>query len=921
MLFRAPTHSVEEQFRATLDQLALEREFSDAVLNTIGALVIVADRERRILRFNPACEVATQYTAAEVVGRKWDDLFLAPEDKAAVMQIWDSLCAGDFPNTNENCWLAKDGSRRIISWSNTVMVDDKGQIQFLVGTGIDITDRVRMERANRDWHSRLKLAQDAGLRIGFWDWDIDSNRVTWSEERDRQFGFSPGEFSGRPEDALPRIHPEDQPRVAEAIERVLKQGVSEYAAQYRTVRPDGSMSWINTHGVLLKGSDRMLGISLDITDLKNAEQHRKDAEQRYLLLLNSTAEAIYGLDPGGNCTFCNPACARLFGYESPQQLLGKNMHAVAHHSWADGSPYAIEDCQVYVAFRNGTASHVTDEVFWRADGTSFPVEYWSYPMWKDGSIIGSVVTFLDISDRKKAEQALRQSEEKYRELFENAPYGIFRSAPEGTLLDVNQAMVAMLGYSSKDELLSSNLNTDVYRDAAQRKAAVQTCHETGRAQGIEVDWKRRDGKVIQVRMSGRLITEANQNKGCMEVIVEDITARRALEQQLRQVQKLEAIGTLAGGVAHDFNNLIQAINGSAELALRKNPGEPTARHLKTILNAGAKAAAVTAHLLAFSRKQVLAPEVISLNEQVDETVKLVRRLIREDIELMIGLDPQLPAVRVDKSQLSQVIINLCVNACDAMPTGGLLRITTSSRSLQSQAEADSHGLYCGTYACLEVSDNGIGMTEDVKTHIFEPFFTTKPVGQGTGLGLATVYGIVQQSGGSIVVESAPGTGTTFRILLPTTSDPLPRETDQPVMSGGEGTVLLVEDEDTLRSVLEEQLRSLGYRVLIARSGTEALMMPDSTQQRIDLLLADVVMPGMNGIAVFQALQKQWPDLKAIFMSGYTDDVVIRRGVEANDIKLLKKPFTVSTLSSKVAEIMRTGKGACDTRSADALAND
>ncbi len=323
----------------------------------------------------------------------------------------------------------------------------------------DTRERKRAEQAAHEWQKRLELAQKAGLRIGLWDWDVAANNVTWSDETYRQFGFTRDTFSGRVEDAVERIHPDDRSRVQEAIQTVLDGKSNEYSAQYRLVRPDETTCWIDAHGVMVRyGSQHMLGVGVDITDLKNSAQSLKESEEKYLLLLNSTAEAIYGFDRKGNCTFCNPACVRLLGHQSGEDLLGKNMHDLMHHSRPDGTPYPEHECEIYVAVREGRPSHVSDEVLWRADGTSFAAEYWSYPMYKDGEMVGAVVTFLDISDRKRAEEELRRSEQKYRQLFENATYGIFWSKPDGTLLDVNPALVAMLGYGSREELLERNLN-------------------------------------------------------------------------------------------------------------------------------------------------------------------------------------------------------------------------------------------------------------------------------------------------------------------------------------------------------------------------------------------------------------------------------------------------------------------------------
>jgi PAS domain S-box-containing protein len=287
-----------------------------------------------------------------------------------------------------------------------IPIEVSGGVTGAAGVLRDMTERNRMAQANLDWQKRIELAQEAGLGLGLWDWDLGTNTAVWSEETCRQWGFARGTFSGRVEDATVRIHPDDLPKVEHAIQDVLAGRKERYAAQYRVVRPDGTTCWIDACGVVMPDrSGHMVGIGIDITDLKKVEESLRESEEKYLLLLNSTAEAIYGIDMNGDCTFCNPTCLRFLGYTKSEDILGKNMHALVHHSHADGSPYPNEQCQIYVAIRKGEGTHVADEVMWRHDGTSFPVEYWSYPMNKAGALVGAVVTFLDISNRKLIQSA------------------------------------------------------------------------------------------------------------------------------------------------------------------------------------------------------------------------------------------------------------------------------------------------------------------------------------------------------------------------------------------------------------------------------------------------------------------------------------------------------------------------------------
>jgi len=772
----------------------------------------------------------------------------------------------------------------------------------------DITERKRLERDNEEWHQRLKMAEQAGLRIGLWDWDMAADTVIWSDETCRQFGYARGTFSGRVEDAVGRIHPEDRPRVEAAIQTAVE-GAAQYAMQYRVVRPDGTTCWIDAHGVVVRdGATRMLGVGIDITELKKAEQSVEESEAKYLLLLNSTAEAIYGLDLGGNCTFCNPACLRLLGYRSPGDLLGKNMHDVMHHTRADGTPYPRNAWQIYVAIREKQPSHHTDEVFWRADGTSFPAEYWSYPMSKGAELVGSVVTFLDISERKRAVKALQQSESQYRELFENATYGIFRSSPDGSLLDVNPALVSMLGYDSQEELMTRNLDRDIYETPLARRAAIDTCKLAGRVDGVEVRWKRRDGKPIDVRMSGRMIRAGHGQDGQMEVLVDDITVRRNLEQQLRQAQKMEAVGRLSGGIAHDFNNLLGVIIGYSEiLEERLGRDEKLRKPVVEIRKAGQRAASLTRQLLAFSRQQVLEPKVLRLNAVVSDIEKMLRRLIGEDIELTTELAANLGHVKADQGQMEQVIMNLAVNARDAMPSGGKLVIETKNVEVDQEVALQRGYINPGSFVMIAVTDTGMGMDAETQSHIFEPFFTTKEQGKGTGLGLATVYGVVKQSDGFVWVYSEPGHGARFEVLLPRVEEPahiaLKPANSRSSRSGSE-TILLVEDDDSLRGLATAILSESGYAVLEAANGAGALTLArEKSRGQIHLLLSDVVMPGMSGPQVADEVSSIHPDMKILFMSGYSEFAAGHDQISRPGRFLLQKPFTQQELTSKVREVL------------------
>lgn len=646
----------------------------------------------------------------------------------------------------------------------------------------------------------------------------------------------------------------------------------------------------------------------DVTDRHRAEQALRHSEEQTRLLLNSTAEAIYGLDCEGNCTFCNPACLRLLGYESLQSLSGRNMHALMHHTRADGAPYPEEECQIYLAFREGKGTHVVDEVLWRSDGTSFAAEYWSYPIQKDGRLVGSVVTFLDISERRRAEAALRESEEKYRDFIENASYGIYRSNLRGDLLDVNPALVLMLGCGSKEELLSLNLERDIYENPADRNSAVQSYQLNGRGNGVEVNWKGKDQKIIVVRLCGRVIRDQQNGIKHFEVIAEDVTEKRTLEEQFRQAQKMEAMGRLAGGISHDFNNLLSVVVGYSDLMLASlSADDPMRKRVEEIKKAGHRAASLTRRLLAFSRNQVLTPRVLDLNTVVKETCTMLAPLLGEDIQLITKLAPALDHVRADPTQIEQVIMNLAINARDAMPGGGKLVIETANAELdRTYAQHKRIEVQPGNYVLLTVSDTGTGMDKTTQARIFEPFFTTKARGKGTGLGLATVYGIIRQSGGYVWVYSEVGKGTAFKVYIPRVKEMLSEV--QPEISNplhlGSGTILLVEDEDSLRELSHRLLEGMGYTVIEAANGPEAIRIAGQWASRIQLLVTDVVMPGMSGRALAELLVASHSEMKVLYVSGHADDVIMHYEILKPGVAFLQKPFTRDSLARKIQEVLR-----------------
>jgi PAS domain S-box-containing protein len=508
---------------------------------------------------------------------------------------------------------------------------------------------------------------------------------------------------------------------------------------------------------------------------------------------------------------------------------------------------------------------------------------------------------------RAAQERLRRSELNFRSLVTNAPYGICSCDSTGKILDANPALLDLLGLGSADELIGQHLY-DLYAEADQWFALADCLRSAVPFKELTAEWKRRSGNVA-VRVSGRAVMDGRKEGAVFELFAEDVTERRALEQQLRQSQKMEAVGRLAGGIAHDFNNLLMVISGYSEFLLERLHGEQQLRGpAQEISSAADRASSLTRQLLAFGRKQMLAPRIVNLNEIVTENLRMLTRMIGEDIDLVMAPGAKLWPVRADASQIEQVIMNLAVNARDAMPSGGRLTIETSNVMLDKNAARFHAPLRAGDYVVLAITDTGTGMDAETQSHIFEPFFTTKGP-KGTGLGLSTVYGIVKQSGGYIWVSSEVGKGTAFKIYLSRADStaeaaaPVLADAQMQKVEPGTETILLVEDEENLRYLARQYMEQQGYRVLEAADGAVAMQLAVAHEGVIHLLLTDVIMPGINGRQLAQHLSEIRPNVKVLYMSGYTENVIGRDGILDAGVRLLQKPFTLRELMKRVREVL------------------
>jgi PAS domain S-box-containing protein len=516
------------------------------------------------------------------------------------------------------------------------------------------------------------------------------------------------------------------------------------------------------------------------------------------------------------------------------------------------------------------------------------------------------LTLEAASQRHAVEEALRASQAQLQSLVDNAPLGICRTSLEGDRFEtLNSTLREMLGGYSLDEALELQISKQVWADPKERSRLIELMQRNRTIKAFETNFRRRDGSIIPVRLSGSFLRGAD-GAGHFEGYVEDMTQQSTLEQQVRQVQKLEAVGRLAGGMAHDFNNVLVVIKLSTELMLRQiTPDNPLSKPLLQVSSAADRAAALTRQMLAFGRQQMMQTRIINLNSVVSETSHMLRRVIGEDIQLVTKLCEKVDNSRLDPDQVSQVILNLAVNARDAMPEGGTLHIETSNVDLDDAYTKAHPPVQPGRYVMMAVGDTGTGIDKAILPRIFDPFFTTKDVGKGTGLGLSIVYGIVKQSGGYIWVYSEPGHGTTFKLYFPATTAALEgqvaRNETSPRPAGQK--VLVVEDEAMIRCNVRECLQQLGYHVLEAENGEIAMQLCAKHQGQIDLVLTDLVMPGMSGHELAGELAQRHPKIRMLFMSGYTEDSAARRDILLKGSAFLQKPFSVGDLSNAVQQAL------------------
>ncbi len=893
-LFRAIRYAVErtrhheealEKLRALneLKRVEAKLHVSDEILEKVGSLVLILDATGNITYANPEVERVLGYPAADLLGDGWWRLTRSNYEESrserdyVVRALRDEIPLRSKPY--ERSLTNRDGSTRRILWQDNIVG------QFMVGVGEDVTDLKRAEErfakaffANPLPKVIIKTSDDRVL---------DANPAFFhacGRERDEVVGLTISELA---------LWTKSDDRQT-FLGSVKKDGTAQRAEMTIALMPSSPRVWsVFAESISLSDESCILLVLQDITARKEYESALRESEARFRSAFDqaTTGMAMVSLD--GQFLRVNRSWSVITGYPA-EELLRLNYQSITPSEdiskTADGRERLlageVESFQVEKRYihKNGSVIWVQVSVSLVRDGESRPLYF--------------VTQIQDLTQRKLAEQALEKEARKFQAVFEGSLDGMAIVDDDGRCIDLNAA---------GSRLFDVSVEQFMARRIAEFPGVDKDFEKIWQvflAKGQHLDFFaiRRPNCEKQVV---EFVACANFLPGHHLVTIRDVTERESLEEQLRQSQKMEAIGNLAGGIAHDFNNLLGIVGGYLELVREHIEGNTTLdSYIGKASIAIERASGLTRQLLAFGRKQVLSPAVVDLNALLQETGRMLGRIIGEDIKLTIIPGASLGLVKVDPVQFEQVILNLAVNARDAMAEGGRLVIETDNVEIGEDSAESHSSVPAGSYVVVTVKDTGCGMDAETRERVFEPFFTTKDVGKGTGLGLSTIYGIVKQSGGHVSVESEQDLGTTFRVYFPrVTQQGSPIETDGEVRGNlrGTETILLVEDEDDLREAITVYLKNAGYKVLSARTGPDALTLSSGFTEDIDLLITDVVMPKMNGRELAEQLIAKRPRTRVVFISGYTDDAVVRRGILTSRVRFLQKPFNLRTLGTKIRD--------------------
>ncbi len=866
-----------------------------AIFEATGTATLIVEEDTTIIMANKTCLSVTGYSPKELIGTKWTK-YVAPESLEMMLRYY-KLRREDpekAPSQYEVKLVNKAGEvRRAI-----LQVSMVAGFKHSVVSMLDITERKMVEIGlNQQREILQKIFDHIPVMIAYFD--ERGNIKTVNHELVKKLGWSLEEW--KTENILAKCYPEPE-ALKEATDFMINKPTG--WKDFKTSTKSGTVidtAWTNT----LLSDGVSMGIGLDITERKMAEDALGERERQFSILISNLPGMAYRClnDKNWTMLFVSDGCYKLTGY-LPEDLINNKKIAF--------NDLILEQYQTYLwgKWQKLLEAKLPLEEEYQIRTASGEIKW----VWEKGRGIfneNRELLFLegyiqDITERKKMEEALKESEESYRRLFEDhSAVKLVLDPDSGDIIDANKAAADFYGWS-REELKRMKIQQINILPPDEIKIELEKARTLEKTY-FEFRHRLADGSIRDVKVFSSKIEI--KGKDYLHPIIHDITKEKELESQLYQSQKLESIGQLAGGVAHDFNNMLNVILGYGELVLNKlHQGDPMREEVRQIVEAGRRSMSLTEQLLAFSRKQILQPKILNINESLKAIEGMLRRLIGEDIELTLALAEDLSYVKADQGQIEQIIMNLAVNARDAMPYGGKLIIETANVALDESYAQNHAGTVPGDYVMLAATDTGRGMDRETLSRIFEPFFTTKGK-KGTGLGLATVYGIVKQSGGNIFVYSEPEKGTTFKIYIPATLAKAQLEEKQTEKDaghkGGREHILIVEDELALRGLFEAMLTELGYRVTVAANGGEALLLVEEKGLKPDLVITDVIMPIMSGAVLVERLRRNQPDIKVLFMSGYTDNAIVHHGVLDAGTPFIQKPFNVKDLAAKIERLLKS----------------
>ena len=884
LLWRSLRYAVERR------RAARRIEFQAQLLEQVGQAVVAVDTKGLIQYWNAAATGLFGWTPDEVIGRPLR--MIVPIEEGPEGEAEAAARAAGDPWIGELHVRRRDGTRLLIGATLSTLRDSRGDVIGRIGISTDVTERRKAETALRESEQRLRLFVDAMPTIM---WTTDTQlRITSiagaalkhaGGDATRAIGGDIAEYARSPG--------------APESEKALHGEAVSTTAEWNGRSFDVHIEPLRDQDGTITGT---IGIALDVTERRESERAAAQYFELLRTIVESAPVAIVVLDDEGRVSLWNRSAERMFGWHS-SEVIGRRPPHVPAEMRAD-----FEQGRRRVRYEGKTQRVGGRRV--TKDGRMLDVVVTVSPVYgADGRYHGTMGIVEDVTQQRLSEER----QQRLTAIIEASPDFVATFDVERRTLFVNQAGREMIGLEPTIDVRATTLDQFCAPGTIEtlKRSALPLALAEGTWSG-EVTLRRISGGEVLAWLTVVAHRGSDGDLAFISAVAQDISQRRYLEEQLRQSQKMEAVGRLAGGVAHDFNNLLTAIAGHTELLL-EDLGEDAAIRgdIEEVLHAVGRASALTRQLLAFSRRQVLQPKLLDVNQVIGDLGRLLRRLIGPDVRLDTALKPDVGRVRADRGQIEQVLMNLLVNARDALPEGGIVELRTAPLEVSDDSAEYRQGVEPGSYVEIAVADNGIGMSEALVSRIFEPFFTTKEQGKGTGLGLPTVFGIVSQSGGHVLVESEPDAGSTFRVLLPRVDDGFDEETGEVIVdqdTGGSETVLLVEDEAAVRRLGCRILERRGYNVVEAESGAAAVRLFERLAPGIDVLVTDVVMPEMSGSELARRLRAMKPSLPVLFISGYTADAIAQNGELGAGTAFLEKPFTPDALTQKVRDLLDQQSG-------------